>query len=127
MSKQRRSIPSLYELSKKSVKAWIVKSIQSPSHFIAKARKLLRKATFPLIREQLLRELLPFDNQWEFGCLQTKKRNRCRLHPECVLQFSYAPKILKFLFGADNFTCLGSPKKLAKRDQHWHLMLIYFH
>ena len=117
MSKQRRNIPSLYDLSKKSVRVWIVKSIKSPSHFIAKARKLLRKTTFPLIREQLLQELLPFDNHWEFGCLQTKKRSRCRSHQECVLQFSYAPKILKFLFGADMQTFKMDLKKIAAQHR----------
>jgi len=101
MSKQRRNIPSLFDLSKRSVKNWITKSIQSPPHFVAKARKLLRKSTFPLIREQLLEELLPFDNHWQFGCLVTKKRVRCKIHPECILQYSYASKVLKFLFGAD--------------------------
>ena len=113
MSKQRRSIPSLYDLSKKSVKTWIAKSLQSPSEGISRARKLLRKATFPLIREQLLQEFLPFENHWQFGCLQTRKRTRCRLHQECILQYSYAPKILKFLFGADLQTFKMDLKKIA--------------
>ena len=102
MQKQRRSIPSLYDLSKKSVKSWITTSIQTPStQFVARARKLLRKSTFPLIRQQLLQELLPFENSWQFGCLQSKKRSRCKLHSECILMYSYTSKVLKFLFGAD--------------------------
>lgn len=118
MQKQRRSIPSLYDLSKKSVKSWITRSIQTPStKFVARARKLLRKSTFPLIRQQLLQELLPFENAWQFGCLQSKKRCRCKLHSECVLMYSYTSKVLKFLFGADIQSFKMDLKKIGPHNR----------
>ena len=119
MPKQRRSIPSLYDLSKKSVKTWITRSIQSqPSiHFVSKARKLLRKSTFPLIRQQLLQELLPFENVWQFGCLQSKKRSRCKLHSECILMYSHTSKVLKFLFGADIQSFKMDLKKIGAQNR----------
>ena len=60
--------------------------------------RYIRKATMPLIREQLLSEMLPFDNHWKFGCLHTKKRIQCKAHEECIVQFNHCSRLIKFLF-----------------------------
>ena len=60
--------------------------------------RYIRKATMPLIREQLLSEMLPFDNPWKFGCLHTKKRIQCKAHEECIVQFNHCSRLIKFLF-----------------------------
>lgn len=73
---QRRRIPSLCDLSKQVVKDWISKSLDERSNLvldIGKVRRYVRKATMPLIREQLLHEMMPYDNAWKFGCLLSKK------------------------------------------------------
>lgn len=55
----------------------------------------------PLIREQLLSEMLPFENEWKFNCLTSKKRTNCKIHPECKVQFNHCSRLLKFLFSSD--------------------------
>ena len=95
----------MYELSKDQVKSWIAKSLEQGHSKIVldigRVRKYIRKATMPLIREQLLSELLPYDEIWKFGCLQDKKRSRCKLHAECYLQFNHCSRLVKFLFSSD--------------------------
>ena len=101
---QRKQIPTLYEISKQKVKAWITRSFDERGNLvvdIGKARKHIRKLTMPLIREQLLEEMLPFEDHWQYCCLKTKKRINCRIHPECQVMFNNCSRILKYLFSSD--------------------------
>jgi len=116
---QRRRIPSLGDLSKQAVKSWISKSLDERSNLvldIGKVRRYIRKATMPLIREQLLSEMLPFDNHWKFGCLHTKKRIQCKAHEECIVQFNHCSRLIKFLFSPDMETLKINLRKVSPNN-----------
>jgi len=116
---QRRRIPSLCDLSKQVVKDWISKSLDERSSLvldIGKVRRYVRKATMPLIREQLLHEMMPYDNPWKFGCLLSKKKTQCRLHQECKVTFNHCSRLIKFLFSPDMETLKINLRKVSSNN-----------